>query len=366
MAAKSENVEEIELREFIQGAKAVDSDISIEDLLKLANDTEYFKKLFESAKNIQILIIGKTGAGKSTLINGLIGEEVAEVFAGLLTSGVSTEITPYSKRIGGICVEVFDSPGLHDGSGNEKQYLDDLYEKCCDVDLVMFAIRLGDNRFVPNNPDAQALVKFTARFGANIWKRTIVIITCCNLAEDLNPSTKSMSAGKKKEFFRKLIDDYRAVIHKTLTDDANVPPSIVERVKVIPTGHEFAEKLMDETLWFSNFWLECLTAVQTREGRATMIKINAKRFKSDKTVTKSDFSKPIDEQPIIIPVLHDHDPDYIKLPVTVGTVLGSAACGAALGTLGLVGGPVGAVGIPVGLFVGLVVGAIGAVRLHKD
>ena len=265
--------EEIELKEFIHGARSVDTQISLEDLLSQCKDPEELERTFRAAKEIKLLIIGQTGTGKSTLVNGLVGEELAEVQLGVCYSGVTSEVEPYHRKIGGVDVVVFDSPGLEDGSQQDDTYLEKLYTKSHDVDLVIFAIRMA-NRFVPDNPDTRALVKFTRRFGPDIWKRAIIAITCSNLIEDLNPQARlHMKSGKeKREFFQKVMDDYKSIIHKTLVSQACVPPEIVEEVKVKPTGHEFEAQLVDGTLWFTNFWFECLTAIPSTKGRASMIK----------------------------------------------------------------------------------------------
>ena len=82
------------------------------------------------AKELNFIVIGHTGIGKSTLINGLIGEEVAKVEEGLTTSGVTTKVQPYSRKIDEIKVVVYDSPGLEDGSGKDKAYLEAIYKTC--------------------------------------------------------------------------------------------------------------------------------------------------------------------------------------------------------------------------------------------
>lgn len=347
--------EEIELREFIEGARAVDSDITLDDLQELAKNPDQLN-IIRDAKEISILIIGKTGTGKSTLVNGLIGQEVAEVYFGLTTSGVSIKVEAYERKIEGAKVTVYDSPGLQDGSGKEESYLEELYSKCHDVDLVIFGIRYSDNRFVPNNPDAVAMKTFTGRFGTEVWRKTIIVLTCANLVEDLNPQLRLKSRKEKGEFFRTLVSDYRKAVHDTLTKEA-VPEDIVSKVKVVPTGIETCSELIDGTLWFTHFWFECLTAIQTFEVRATLLKVNKKRFKSSKTVTKQDFMEPLGSQPIVIP------PPAAKrnkggVPITtVAAVMGPAAIGALLGAVAVVGGPIGLVGIPVGMFTGMVVGA---------
>lgn len=188
-------------------------------------------------------------------MNGLIGQDVAEVYFGLTTSGVSTEVEAYERKIEGVKVLVYDSPGLQDGSGKEESYLEELYSKCHNVDLVIFAIRYSDNRFVPNNPDAVAMKTFTGRFGAEVWKKTIIVLTCANLVEELNPQLRLKSRREKGDFFRTLMSDYRKVIHDTLSKEA-VPEDIVIKVKIVPTGIESCKDLIDGTLWFTNFWFE--------------------------------------------------------------------------------------------------------------
>lgn len=367
----SSRYEEIELTEFIQGAIAVDPDVRIEDLQKVAEDTEKLEKIISGAKELSILIVGKTGTGKSTLINGLIGEEVAKVVEELSTEGVTHNVECYHKEIETVDVSIFDSPGLQDGSGKEHTYLDELYEKCCDVDLIIFAIRMGDNRFVPKNPDAVAMVNFTKRFQTSVWKRSIVAITCANLFENLNPQLKKSSVERKKKSFQKFIKDIENAVHATLIHDAGVPEEIALKVKVVPTGHQDDSYLIDGSLWFSVFWYKCFMSMQTSKARLSMIKLNARRFRTVDNLHLDNLPKSLEEQPIFISEMHTPTDTTkgsrnSKVPVVLGAVIGPAAVGGLVGVLGLLAGPVGLVGMPIGIFAGLVIGGIAAANLAKD
>lgn len=326
-------------------------------------DNEELKAILERSDKIRILIVGKTGTGKSTLVNGLVGQRVAVEGLGLSTSGTTSSVTPYNRHIGGVMVTIFDSPGLQDGSDNEEEYLKEMKEKCCDVDLVIFAIKITDNKFVRRNPDAIAMAKMTGTFGESLWKKALVVLTCADAVEAMNLQMCSMSFSEKTKFFKKLVSDFKVAIHNTLVEDAKVPREIVERVKVIPTGHSSIKRLVDGTLWFSNFWLESLTSIPSPEARAAMIKLNARRFHSGESVEENDFLRQLEDQPIII---SSKKSDIKKLTLTLGSIAGSGFLGACIGAVGLVGGPVGLLGIPVGFYFGIVIGALLSAMREKS
>jgi len=332
-------------------------DVTLDDIAAISTNADTMEEIFRIADRVQLLIVSQMGGGKSTLINGLIGAKVAKVEAGMVDHGVTTKVEPHSKIIDNTEFIVYDSPGLEDGTGREKEYLDELYKHCHDADLAIFTVRMT-NRFVPNNPDVRSMVHFTEKFTPSIWTKAVVVITCANLVEALNPEARLESFQDKEKFFQKLIADYKRVIHKTLTNEAKVPSNTVKCVKVIPAGIESQKELMDGTLWFSNLWNECVNAIPKHEARAAMIRVNSKRIKLASAITAADYRKPLLEQPIVI-----QESNALE---TLVTVIGSAVLGGVIGTAGVAAGPIGLIGIPVGLFAGLIIGSyVAAVRADR-
>ena len=78
-----------------------------------------FSKLKKDCPIFGILVIGETGTGKSTLINNLLGKEVAPV--GHSMRAKTLDVTPHEVAVEGVPVVVYDTPGLDDARGEEDE-----------------------------------------------------------------------------------------------------------------------------------------------------------------------------------------------------------------------------------------------------
>ncbi len=74
---------------------------------------EEIKKVKDSLKVLNIMVMGKTGVGKSTLINNVFNEKLAETGIG---KPVTSRIRKYTKE--GFPLAIYDTPGLELGGEN--------------------------------------------------------------------------------------------------------------------------------------------------------------------------------------------------------------------------------------------------------
>ena len=98
----------------------------------------------KKSNSVSILVCGKTGTGKSTLVNGLVGKLVAQ--EGEELDAMSSEVSNYDCKIGNIQLVIWDSPGLLDRTSREESYLADIKTHCRDVDLFLYCIQLQQSR----------------------------------------------------------------------------------------------------------------------------------------------------------------------------------------------------------------------------
>ena len=120
-----------------------------------------------------ILVCGKTGVGKSSLINSLTGIDPS-----LSRPGTAT-VNSTLVNLSGVLVQVLYSPELQDGSVNEEKYLDEMYEKCKDVNIVLYCMDMTVVRWTP--PEVKAIKLLTEKFGGVFWKRVVLVLTRANM-----------------------------------------------------------------------------------------------------------------------------------------------------------------------------------------
>ena len=247
---------------------------------------------------------------------------------------------------------VWDSPGLQDGTDHQTEYLQDMKTQCSDVDLTIYCIKVIEKRFArgKDNPDVVAMEKLTTTFGYDFCKNTIIVITYANVLPAFNVDWDGLSEAEKAKEYRAKIKEWEEQIKDILREDIKVPKKIVEAIKVVPAGHYKKPKLPGYGYWLSNLWFECIRTIPSNDARLALVKINEDRMKKEDEVTKSDFKKEPEEQPLIV------SESNLKKMVVIGGasgIGGGAATGAVIGAFA--GGPFGAA---VGAGIGAVVGAI--------
>ena len=122
---------------------------------------------------MKILVLGRTGSGKSTLINNILGREIASV--GHRPFPETTTVSVYKEEIHGVSVTACDTPGLGDASGQEKEYMEKIKVSCDNPDLVLYCLSMDNTRW--HTDDEEAIKLVTKVLGNKIWEHSVLVLT---------------------------------------------------------------------------------------------------------------------------------------------------------------------------------------------
>ena len=261
----------------------------------------------KSDQSLSILFAGKTGVGKSSLINGVLGKRITEEGSGAnsCTSLSSLqnhfeEYVQYEDKQ--IKIIVWDSPGLLDGLDKDIEYLRQLKIVLSRVDLVVYCISMRE-RF--EESAKKALAAFI-QMKPDVLRNTVIALTQSN---DITYPEEYDNEKDDVIHFTKVFQEYKDNIEASLRK-CNISEDTIEALPIVPTGYHRVTRSIPNPWrlhahcrhWLQPFWLMCFMRCK-EAGRAALIMSNEHRITNNNLDESKDTkSKPVEFQPIF---LHD-------------------------------------------------------------
>ena len=217
-------------------------------------------------KELTLLVVGKTGVGKSTLVNSLLGKSVAKESAGT-TRGTSS-VKCYEDEFHQKKVRVWDTPGLYDFDMQDiraadpesqtvrsQRYLEQM-KKISSVDLVLFC---ADAAAATNGADDEPTVEIlTKAFTKNMWDHSIIVFTKANLLRSPTLNTED------QEHLQQTVHDLTSRYQDILRRFAGLSSIEAKSVPSLPVGSARDLILADGHPWLPEVWITA--AERTRQG----------------------------------------------------------------------------------------------------
>ncbi len=185
----------------------------------------------EAKSELKILVVGKHGIGKHTLVTELFGDEGQKC-------SIDGSSTCDKFNINGVSSQVLilDSPSLNSH----------LFER---LDLVIFAIRMDDTRY---RGDDQEMLK---ALPLNSWSKGMIVLTFANRVTFVDPDTGK--ERQSKEHMMKKAKDWENSTHGTLRDKG-VPHSVLSEMPFISVGHPSKFELYDNAESWKTSLIKCM------------------------------------------------------------------------------------------------------------
>jgi GTP-binding protein EngB required for normal cell division len=139
--------------------------------------------LSDTTDPLEILLLGRSGVGKSSFINSIFDNEVAPV--GDIATSKTKEVICHIMKIKETEIKVYDSPGLERDSGSskkQKKWIRAIKEECKTIDYIFVCIRLDDQLQKSDEDGLKCLAKGFGSF-PDFWKKTTIIFTRANSVE---------------------------------------------------------------------------------------------------------------------------------------------------------------------------------------
>ena len=129
-----------------------------------------------SPRQISMMVCGRAGIGKSTLLNILLGTKGKFVVNG---PGGTKGLSSVSEMIHGIEVTMYDTPGLQSDPSDE-DFIALMASVMNSVDLVLFCVDGTTTRWTA---EAETVRKLHAAFGNKFWMNAIFVLTRSNMSQ---------------------------------------------------------------------------------------------------------------------------------------------------------------------------------------
>ena len=216
----------------------------------------FFKDWRAKKASLSILVIGDRGSGKTTLVNNLLGEDIAQ----------DKSPSTLSMSKGGfqsIPVSVYETSGLESAhSEGELEYKNKMHMRSLlrpgEVELIIYCFKGTETRM------RESLIKSLQSYhnmGLD-WRKTVIAMTFDDVISVLKSARNDPSYDQAR-YFNSRVAEWKQTISQTLTTRICVPIGMVDGLKLAPATGDIEDELPNHEHWYGTVWSLVIDAIKT-------------------------------------------------------------------------------------------------------
>ena len=219
-------------------------------------------------RNFSILVIGDCGSGKTTLVNNLLGEEIAEEES-------SSTISTYQGQIRNVPVTVHETSGFENADGREEADFENAMRSLLTggkLDVIVYCFKATETRMRDSIVTA---LKTYYNMGLN-WRKTVIALTFADVLP-IPKHARTDPSYDQARYFDSCVAEWKRKITETLIKRIGVPTEIAAGLKVTPTAGDVEDELPNRKQWFGSMWSLVIDVAHTEPSSSSRSNIQPDR-----------------------------------------------------------------------------------------